>query len=126
MTEEIVQHRQYTLSYVHTNELAYEAQCRRWLSSTHEDSGYIRNQMVDLLKWNFDLIVPRDHVRTREEIIESKTQGKLTARERKMWHQMTYEWMSVVRKTVQVEECTPKHKQGIWLTYDDADYDYGA
>ena len=102
MTEEIVQHRQYTLSYVHTNELAYEAQCRRWLSSTHEDSGYIRNQMVDLLKWNFDLIVPRDHVRTREEIIESKTQGKLTARERKMWHLITYAWMSVVRKTVQV------------------------
>ena len=78
-------------------------------------------QMQDLLKWNFDLRVPREHIRMHEKIIQSKKQGKLTARERKLWHQMNYEWIKVVRRKVVEEQCTPKHKQGIWLTYDEDD-----
>ena len=39
--EETVQHREYTLTYIKTNELAYVAKCQRWLSETYEDDGYI-------------------------------------------------------------------------------------
>ena len=118
--EESVQQREYTLTYIKTNELAYVAKCRRWLSSTHEDCGAMRNQMVDLLKRNFEIKVPREHIRINEKVITEKTQGELTSRERKLWHQMSYEWMSVVRRTVVEEKCSPQHKQG-WLTYDEDD-----
>ena len=118
--EETVQQREYTLTYIQTNELAYVAKCRRWLSATYEDSGYSIMQMQDLLKRNFDLKVPREHIRMKETIIQSKKQGKLTARERRLWHQMNYEWLNVVRKTVVEEVCSPQHKQG-WLTYGDED-----
>ena len=118
--EEIVQQREYTLTYIQTNELAYVAKCRRWLSETHEDSGYSIMQMQDLLRRNFGFKVPREHIRVKEQILTSKKQGKLTSRERKLWHQMSYEWMSVVRRTVVEEICSPQHKQG-WLTYDDQD-----
>ena len=120
--EETVQHREYTLTYIKTNELAYVAKCQRWLSETYEDDGYTRNQMVDLLKRNFNLSVPREQIRVKEEIITDKKQGKLTARERRLWYSMSYEWMSVVRRTVVEEKCSPQHKQG-WLTYDDDDDD---
>ena len=63
---------------------------------------------------------PREHIRMKETIIQSKKQGKLTARERRLWHQMNYEWLNVVRKTVVEEVCSPQHKQG-WLTYDEDD-----
>ena len=119
--EETVQQREYTLTYVQNNELAYVAKCRRWLSEKYQDAGYSIMQMQDLLKWNFDLRVPREHIRMHEKIIQSKKQGKLTARERKLWHQMNYEWIKVVRRKVVEEQCTPKHKQGIWLTYDEDD-----
>ena len=118
--EETVQHREYTLTYIKTNELAYVAKCQRWLSETYEDDGYTRNQMVDLLKRNFNLSVPREQIRVKEEIITDKKQGKLTARERRLWYSMSYEWMSVVRRTVVEEVCSPQHKQG-WLTYDEDD-----
>ena len=57
---------------------------------------------------------------TIEKIVQSKNQGKLTARERWLWHQMQYVWLNVIRKTFVEEVCTPQHKQG-WLTYDEDD-----
>ena len=74
--EETVQQREYTLTYIQTNELAYVAKCRRWLSETYEDSGYSIMQMQDLLKRNFGLKVPREHIRMKETVIQAKKQGK--------------------------------------------------
>ena len=58
----------------------------------------------------------------KERIEAQHKKGKLTARERRLWYSMSYEWMSVVRRTVVEEKCSPQHKQG-WLTYDDDDDD---
>ena len=35
----------------------------------------------------------------------------------KRWVNMDYEWMSVVKKKVVIEECSPRHKSG-WITID--------
>ena len=53
--EETVQQREYTLTYVQNNELAYVAKCRRWLSEKYQDAGYSIMQMQKLLKRNFYL-----------------------------------------------------------------------
>ena len=116
--EETISVREYTCSYIKQNDLAYVAVCKRYESKSHEPASlYTRNQFIELLKRNFDLIVNRDQVKIRVNVIDEKKQGQLTKTERKRWHNLQYEWMSVVKKKVVIEQCSPQHKQG-WLTYD--------
>ena len=116
--EEIVSNREYTCSFIKQDDLAYVAKIRRWETQKFEPAhGYARNQFIEMLKRNFDLKVERDQVKVRMAVLVEKPQGKLNATQRKRWHNMHFEWMSVVKKKVVVEDCCPRHKTG-WLTYD--------
>ena len=116
--EETVSNREYTCSFIKQDDLAYVAKIRRWESKSNEPSHlYSRNQFIEMLKRNFDLEVKREQVKVVMVTLEEKPQGKLSATQRKRWHNMQYEWMSVVKKKVVVEQCSPRHKTG-WITYD--------
>ena len=116
--EEIVSNREYTCSFIKQDDLAYVAKIQRWESQQYEPNNlYVRNQFIEMLKRNFDLKVERDQVKVKMVDLEQKPQGKLTGTQRKRWVNMDYEWMSVVKKKVVIEECSPRHKSG-WITYD--------
>jgi|TARA_A200000159_G_C7203787_1_gene289067 hypothetical protein len=116
--EEVVSNREYTCSFIKQDDLAYVAKIRRWETQKREPSNaYARNQFIAMLKRNFDLKVERDQVKVKIVVLEEKSQGKLNKTQRRRWHNMHFEWMSVVKKTVVVEELSPKHKSG-WITID--------
>ena len=116
--EEIVSNREYTCSFIKQDDLAYVAKIRRWETQKFEPAhGYARNQFIEMLKRNFDLKVERDQVKVKMVVLVEKPQGKLNATQRKRWHNMHFEWMSVVKKKVVVEDWCPRHKSG-WITYD--------
>ena len=116
--EEIVSNREYTCSFIKQDDLAYVAKIRRWESQKYEPSnGYARNQFIKMLQRNFDLRVERDQVKVKMVVLGEKPQGKLNAIERKRWHNMHFEWMSVVKKKVVTQDCSPRHKSG-WITID--------
>tara|TARA_B100001057_G_scaffold473578_1_gene538211 strand:+ start:88 stop:456 length:369 start_codon:yes stop_codon:yes gene_type:complete len=116
--EEIVSNREYTCSFIKQDDLAYVAKIKRWETQSYEPAyAYTRNQFIDMLKRNFDLKVERDQVKVKMVDLEQKPQGKLTGTQRKRWVNMDYEWMSVVKKKVVIEECSPRHKSG-WITID--------
>ena len=116
--EEIVSNRAYTCSFIKQDDLAYVAKIRRWETQAYEPAhAFTRNQFIEMLKRNFDLDIEREQVKVVMSVLESKPQGKLNATQRKRWVNMDYEWMSVVKKKVVIEECSPRHKSG-WITID--------
>ena len=115
--EEIIPNREYTCSFMKQDDLAYVAKIQIWESQQYEPNNlYVRNQFIEMLKRNFDLKVERDQVKVKMAVLVEKPQGKLNATQRRRWRNMHFEWMSVVKKKVVIEDCCPRHKSAQWIT----------
>ena len=109
--EEIISVREYICFYIKQDDLENVAVCKRYESKSYESvTLYTCNQFIELLKRNFDLIVNRNQVKFRVNVIDEKKRGQLTKTDRKRWQNLQYEWRLVVKKKVVIEQCSPQYK----------------
>ena len=116
---DIITEKEFRLSFVENNNLAYEATCKVLDSCDICTVPCARMHFSRLMKMNFDMDIPRDSIKVTESHIARYEQKDLTRPQQRAWQNCQYKWMKLQRKTIQTEELLPP--SGGWICYDNND-----
>ena len=116
---ETIIEKEFRLSFVESNELAYEATCKVFDSNDICTVPCARMHFTKLMKMNFDMEIPRESIKVTESHIAKYEQKDLTRPQQRAWQNIQYKWMKLQRKTIVTEELMPP--SGGWICYDISD-----